>query len=384
MNIRPLIFAVLVYACHLAYGSSVPPGEAIRITGFARLLEEETFLPDALITVDVYDWNGDLRVAPEKIYSKKIRTNGEGYFDSIVRKGRWFRLSLNSGMPPCIDKAMADWIQHALPGLEGLSGKFVWLFNHRNPDHDALLDYITIDSGLMLADKDYVGRNREISFQVPLMITVNVLRALAWGFYGINQETSACQLVVTALSPKDKKYGPFWSYLPDTGAIPEKTCPATNYQPDVQNLFDCPHGASGVTFTSWPESERIHYFGINKKCKTDVMSTGLTETTRDGGAFLTNLTPPESKRAGWVRGVQDGTELAGRYFLCEPGRIINISPPHGPVGLKAENGYRPEGEGMSLSAGLGILVFVVDIIMSFFSKAEKKEEPALSLSPRVD
>ena len=376
MSIRLLILTVLTFLSYTALvEAETEDKELIYISGFARLLEEETFLSDASIAVDVYDWNGDLQIAPKKIDSKIIHANDEGVFNTYVKKGRWFRLSLNQGLPPSIDKAMADWIQHALPGLEGFSSEFAWLFAQRNPDHGALLEYIAIDSGLMLADRDYVGRNREISFQVPLVITANVLKALGWGIYSIDQEESACQLVVTALSPKNR-HGPFWSYLRNTTAIPKETCPAESYQPEVQNLFDCPHGASGVTFTSWPEPARIHYFGINKKCKTDVMATGLTETSRDGGAFLTNLTPLKSGFAGWVRGIQNDTELTERYFLCEPGRIINISPPHGPAGLKAENGYKPEGEGLSLSAGVGILVFIIDIIMSFLTT--EKDKPPIS------
>ena len=126
MNIRLLVVALFVCTCHVAYGSLVQVHEDVRITGFARLLEEETFLSGAVISIDVYDWNGDLQIAPKKIFSKIINTDADGYFNSYVQKGRWFRLSLHPGMPPSIDKAMADWIQHALPGLEGYSSSFVW------------------------------------------------------------------------------------------------------------------------------------------------------------------------------------------------------------------------------------------------------------------
>lgn len=368
MNIQLLMLAILVYFSQIALAQ---PEEKIRVTGFARLLEEDVFLPNAAMYLDVFDWDGNTANLPDKISSTLIKTDDSGRFDTKVEKGRWFRLSLEPGKPPNINEAMAVWMQHALPGLEWYSEETVKLFLFLNSKNAELLHYIATDSGLMQADRDYVGRNREISFQVPLVITANILKKLAWSIYGENQEASNCQLVVTALSPRKNeticdKANP-WESVKEAFY---DTCPTNHYQPEVQNLFDCPHGASGVTFSSVPESKMVHYFGINDKCKTDVLVSGLTETTRDGGAFLVNLTPSEKGGVGLVRGKQKGTELPEDYFLCEPGKIINISPPHGPAGLKAEVGYKPSGSGIGISALVGILVFAADILLSPFSTSD--------------
>ena len=48
--------------------------------------------------------------------------------------------------------------------------------------------------------------------------------------------------------------------------------------------------------------------------------------------------------------------------------------------LNAENGYKPEGEGLSLSAGLGILVFIIDILQSFLPAAKEEETAFIAVS----
>ena len=369
MKVRLLILTLAVYFSHMTL---VFPKEKVRVTGFARLLEEEVFLSNAKIVLDIFDWDDCSVNQPLKIASRFIRADGNGRFDTHVEKGRWFRLSLMPGEPPNINEAMAVWMQHALPSMKGYSEEVVQIFLLLNSRNAELLSYIAIDSGLMLADRDYAGRNREITFQVPLELTARILKALAWSIYSEKQDESSCQLVVTALSPKNNKSA---LYSPQSVKDSfDDTCPTKQYQPEVQNLFDCPHGASGVTFSSVPESRLIHYFGINDKCKTDILEAGLTETTRDGGAFLVNLTPSENNPVGMIRGNQNGTDLPEKYFLCEPGKVINISPPHGPVGLKAETGYNPSGSGVGISAMVGIVMFAASILFSPFSTSDNSND----------
>lgn len=354
---------ILIISVYFSYAAFVFSKEKVRISGFARLLEEEVFLPDAKIFLDVFDWNGHTNNQPEKIASRLVSTNGSGRFATQVEKGKWFRLSLQPGKPPDQNEAMAVWMQHALPVIKEYSELFVNFILRLNSKNKQLLHYIALDTGLMLADSDFVGRNREISFQVPLEITANILKALAWSIYSEEPDESACQLVVTALSPRNNSLQAVKNLF--VGA-----CPTEQYQPEVQNLFDCPHGASGVTFSSVPNSRRTHYFGINDKCKTDILEAGLTKTSRDGGAFLVNLTPLENHTVGIVRGNQNGVDLPEKYFLCEPGKIINVSPPHGPAGLRAENDYNPSGNGIGLSAMAGIAMFGASILFSPFSESE--------------
>ena len=368
MKIHLLLLIILAHFSQMTWAQS---SEKIHITGFARLLEDEIFLPDAVISLDVFNWSGDTANKPEKLYSKVVRANESGFFSTYVKSGQWFRLSLNSGRPPNVQEAMKVWMQHALPSLKWYSKETLQVLLFLNPDNEGLLNYIAIDSGLMLADRDYVGRNREISFQVPLVITANVFKQLGWAIYGEFQRSDTCQLVVTALSPKESgsTCPEAIGYQLERAAFNEQ-CPTYHYQPEVQNLFDCPHGASGVTFSSEPESKMTHYFAINNNCKTDFLVSGLTETTRDGGAFLANLTPPDDGTVGVIRGVQNRTELRANYFLCEPGKVINISPPNGPAGLRVETAYTPSGSGFDSTVLLGILGFAADILFSPFSTAD--------------
>ena len=365
MNLRLLPLIVLVYFSQMNLALAK---EKIWITGFARLLEDDIFLSNADMNLDVYDWDGNSENPPHLLYSSLIRTNSAGRFNARVEKGKWFRLSLLTGEPPNINEAMAVWMQHAIPGLKQFSNETVEAFRFLNPRNVKLLNYISIDSGFMPADKDYVGQNREISFQVPLEITANILKTLIWSVYGESKDASSCQLVVTALSPKDNESAcKSTNPLKPVKDIWAHACPTKRYQPDVQNLSDCPHGARGVTFSSEPESRFVHYFGINDQCKTDLLAAGLSETTRDGGAFLVNISPPQNRGVSRVRGRQNGTELPEHYFLCEPGKIINISPPQGPAGLKAEQGFTSSNSRIGLSALVGIVVFAANILLSPFS-----------------
>lgn len=351
-------------AYHIVFWSCLIPFYAhssiVVVSGFARLLEEETFLSRAEIIVDEFDWNGNPQEAPKKRCSRTITTNAEGDFHTTVQKGGWFRLSLKQGVPSNLDKAMADWLQHAVPSISNFSSEALTIIRLLNTESEQLLHYIAMDSGLMPADKDYLGRDREMTFQVPLVITRSILNQLSLSTYGIGIDATACQLVVTALSPR---FSSTHKHL--------YTCPNHAYAPLVQNLFDCPHGASGVTFSTFPQSQGVHYFGINEKCKTDILASGLTATTRDGGGLLGNIYPEEPGKVAVLFSKQHGTDLPLKYFLCEPGRMINISPPHGPAGLVVENGFVETEVPLTFYTGVGILYFSLELAGKIFNGSAK-------------
>ena len=332
------------------------------IEGFTRLFEEEIYLPDASIMLEEFQWNGSHDSVPHKVRTQALKTSSNGRFSARVTLGHWFRLRLQTGKPPSYPAARDAWLQHVsilntLLEYESIKSFFELLMEKKISEwvDEGLLNFIGMDSSLMSADKHYLDRNNEISFQVPLRITYKLLETLGSSVYGVEVDKNSCHLAVTALAPKPAAREQFF------------TEPAYNYsdlclnrntlRPAVETLFDCPHGASNVTFHSSPHSTFIHYLGVKDNCKTDLLSTGLTSTTRDGGAILFNMTARKS--VGRLNAYQHNLlHIGTHYYLCEPGRIINISPPQGPIGLDDEREWTAKETIPSTSVVSGIFNFV--------------------------
>lgn len=341
-----LIPSVLWWLWGVSLLAHAQANETVRVEGFARLFEEQIPLSNALVSVEEYDWNKSLEEEPLKVSQHMIMTNQKGLFSTRVTRDRWFRLSLQAGAPRDYKEARNAWTQHVAVLNTLMEISFVdelaeFLLAHKISDwtHSKLLNYIAMDSGLMLADHDYWTTHSEISFQVPLRVTYELLKFLQDSVYGVELNPGRCQLVVTALAPRSPPY-----LINDPAPRP-------------QTLYECPHGARNVTFLSQPASELIHYLGIKGSCKTDLLATGLKSTSRDGGALLSNITP--SKGVSYLDSWQDAETYLGRkYFLCKPGSIINISPPQGPVGRKDETDWEAEeGSGPDWRVVYGIVHF---------------------------
>ena len=331
---------------------------SVRVEGFARLFEEEIPLPDALVSIEEYAWDEQLETTPVLINSFSVRTNSQGRFSTQVARNHWFRLTLHEGEPRSFKEARNAWIQHvdivnALMELESVD-QIVEFFLARKITiwtQSKLLNYISMDSSLMYADKHYWTSSHEISFQVPLKITYELMKILGMTIYGTEFNPEHCHLAITALAP-DNSHS---EHLAES-SLCTSYCFKNCSQPKGQTLKDCPHGAEGVTFQSSPVSELIHYMGIKSSCKTDLLATGLNSTSRDGGALLPNMRP--SKKVAYVDAFQNSDSLGRQYFLCSPGSIINISPPQGPIGRKDESIWVPQEGETNLRVTYAIIRFI--------------------------
>lgn len=341
---------------------SQPNDEAIIIEGFTRLFEDAIFLKQARITLEEYQWDDQANAAPILVATQTLETSDHGRFIARATQGRWFRLRLHSGSPPSYEVARDAWLQHiavlnSLLEFDAIKTFFELLLGKKVSEwiNEGLLDYIEMDSNFLPANRHYVTRNNEISFQVPLRITYKLLEQLGSSVYDNEPDPNSCHVAVTALAPKRSRHRPPPVSLPRrSSSFPCYYQNATF--PAVETLEDCPHGASKVTFFSSPRSRFTHYLGINDNCKTDLLSTGLSNTTRDGGAILFNIRA--QKNVGELKAYQhDSLHIGTHYFLCEPGRIINISPPQGPVGINDESDWTAKKTVPSVSVVSGLLNF---------------------------
>ena len=344
--------------------ASTPADDMVTVEGFARLFEEEIPLSNALISVEEYDWTPGLPLPATPLQRFSINADSEGRFHTQVTRNRWFRLTLHGGKPRSYKEARDAWIQHvsilnALMEVDTIDDMVETLLASKISEwiENRLLNYISMDSSLMLADKDYLSSTHEISFQVPLQVTYDLMKFLGNSVYGTTFDPSQCHLAVTALAPdysQEPEYHTEQSLSKHCSVPPHFVNGSFTV---AQTLKDCPHGAKDVTFTSTPSSELIHYLGIKSSCKTDLLAAGLSSTTRDGGALLANIKP--SVNIGYLDAWQDGSFYLGRhYFICSPGSVINISPPQGPVGVKDESHWVAQEGQTDIRVAYGLMRFV--------------------------
>ncbi|MRI32507.1 hypothetical protein EOPP23_05845 [Endozoicomonas sp. OPT23] len=172
--------------------------------------------------------------------------------------------------------------------------------------------------------KDYTGEHGRITFQVPYELTINYLHRVLALHFSSESKPGHCH-VVTTVTPEDK------------------------------SLKDCPHGLENVVVELSPKMyEARYYFDVLRNvppdyCKTDlIFNLGImsvlgrktfdrNDTSEDGGVMFLNI--PVRNEPYTIISKRPGYEFDQVQFVCEPGRLINISPPQGPVGRESLEGH---------------------------------------------
>jgi hypothetical protein len=113
------------------------------------------------------------------------------------------------------------------------------------------------------------------------------------------------------------------------------TATVTGYH---KTMSDLPQGEADVTVAVTPAAtEKPFYFGIFKngplKDKTNPFAKDLVSTSHDGGIAFFNL--PISDKPYKLIAHKNGVKFSEAEFKCDKDVFINISPPRGPMRLKA-------------------------------------------------
>lgn len=181
-------------------------------------------------------------------------------------------------------------------------GKKMTLFLEKKTAFPTRNYYPTQTSSVIISPKGFVGKYREMSFQVPRQATFKVLKTLMKIQRHAVMQKNACHVVVTV----------------------------TDYH---KTLADDPQGVEGAKIQLWHAGKRFHlhekpyYFGIIF-LKTNPLTPKREVTSADGGVLIFNLPPSDT----WYRmsATKKGSQFSSAYFWCRPGVFINVSPPHSP------------------------------------------------------
>lgn len=165
-------------------------------------------------------------------------------------------------------------------------------------------NYKDTQTGTYIVSKHgLVGPFNNVTFQVPLMSTYHLLKAIIVEERGISLDPSKCNVVTTV----------------------------TAYH---KTLNDDPQGEPGAVIVLRHLGKLVHlknkpfYFGIMKG-KTNPFTPNLKQTSLDGGVLIYNLRP--SKIPYEITAKKSGVRFNRRFFLCQAGEFINLSPPNGPM-----------------------------------------------------
>lgn len=149
------------------------------------------------------------------------------------------------------------------------------------------------------------GKYAEMTFQVPRIVTYDLLKFIIKREEHIKSNSNGCIAVTTVTAYK-------------------KTLKDDIQGEESAKLILTKNGKVVKDF-------KPVYFGILLG-KTDPFKTGLTSTSKDGGVLIYNLSP--SKQLYALTATKPGKTFSTAYFRCTKRAFINLAPPHSPGVIK--------------------------------------------------
>ena len=158
----------------------------------------------------------------------------------------------------------------------------------------------------------FKGPYRQITFQVPTNVVYHMIKLVISKSRKVSLDPGKCTLVTTI-------------------AAYHKT------------LADDLQGEPGAVLTVEDNNNRQipvvthrpYYFGFFKygpfKGKTNIFTSGLTKTTRDGGVLVYNLEVQSKDHLYTLSAVKPGKTFTRINIWCRAGALINVSPPWSPT-----------------------------------------------------